>query len=203
MPHEHQNPFAGIVWDEAKVYSYFAGPPNNWPQSKTFHNVLRKLAPAEVTGSQWDPESVMEYAFPSGLIKEPAEYRGGIDEPDGLSDEDKDYAKTWFPPLQPAHPRLEPFASSALSLSPGQQADFRIEPPETRTYELATFGASDTVLVLFEEVDGELRYVQGDDDSGTDRNASIKAKLFKERRYVARLRLYWSGASGQTALMYW
>jgi len=30
MPHEHQNPFAGIVWDEPAVYKYFGGPPNNW-----------------------------------------------------------------------------------------------------------------------------------------------------------------------------
>jgi len=203
LPHEHQNPFAGIVWDEPKVYAYFAGPPNNWSQSKTFHNVLRKLAPSEVEGSEWDPESVMEYAFPSGLIVEPPEYSAGIPEPDGLSELDRQWARQWFPPLTAAPPRLEPFTSRPLSLSPGQQVDFRIEPPESRTYQIATFGHSDTVLVLFEEVDGELRYVRGDDDSGTDRNAHLSVRLFRGRRYVARLRLYWSGASGQTALMYW
>jgi hypothetical protein len=29
LPHEHQNPNAGIVWDEEKVYTTLAGPPNN------------------------------------------------------------------------------------------------------------------------------------------------------------------------------
>ena len=57
--------------------------------------------------------------------------------------------------------------------------------------------------MLFEEVDGELRYVAGDDDSGEDRNALIQAKLFQGRRYVARLRMYYATESGQTALMYW
>ena len=59
------------------------------------------------------------------------------------------------------------------------------------------------MLVLFEEVDGELRYVAGDDDSGEDRNALIQVKLFQGRRYVVRLRLYWATESGETALMYW
>ena len=48
MPHEHQNPFAGIVWDEAKVFEFLGGPPNNWDRETTFHNVLRKLDPGEV-----------------------------------------------------------------------------------------------------------------------------------------------------------
>jgi hypothetical protein len=61
LPHEHQNPFAGIVWNESRVYEYFAGPPNNWVRDQTFYNVLRKLSTAEVEGSTWDPDSVMEY----------------------------------------------------------------------------------------------------------------------------------------------
>lgn len=28
FPHEHQNPNAGIVWDEEKVYASLASPPN-------------------------------------------------------------------------------------------------------------------------------------------------------------------------------
>jgi len=90
LPHEHQNPFAGIVWDEAKVYDYFAGAPNLWSQQQTYHNVLRKLDPAEVEGSEWDPDSVMEYWFPAGLISEPAPYRDGLVPPGGLSETDKD-----------------------------------------------------------------------------------------------------------------
>ena len=77
LAHEHQNPFAGIVWDEEAVYASLAKPPNSWSRQKTFQNILRKLDPASVTGSTWDPDSIMEYEFGPGLIKEPAAYRNG------------------------------------------------------------------------------------------------------------------------------
>ena len=203
MPHEHQNPFAGIEWDEPKVYSYFAGSPNFWPRQQTFHNVLQKLSPQEVEGSDWDPDSVMEYRFPAGLIKEPARYRQGLTPPGGLSDDDKEWAVRFYPALTTAERFLTAFCSVPLSLKPGEQANFTVVPEETREYQLSTFGLADTVLVLFEEVDGELRHLAADDDSGQDRNASCKVKLFKDRRYVARLRLYWAGLSGHTSIMYW
>jgi hypothetical protein len=203
LPHEHQNPFAGIVWDEEQVYSYFAGPPNSWSQQQTFHNVLRKLATSEVEGSEWDPDSVMEYWFPAGLITEPAQYRDGINPPGGLSGTDKEWVTRWFPALEPEQRKLDPFVSAPLTLAAGEQADFVVEPDASREYQISTFGTADTVMVLFEEVDGEPRFVAGDDDSGTDRNARLTAKLFQGRRYVLRLRLYWAGESGQTAVMLW
>ena len=203
LPHEHQNPFAGIVWDEDAVYAYFSGEPNRWARDQTFSNVLRKLDTSEVSGSKWDPDSVMEYWFPAGLITQPAKYHEGLNPKGGLSKVDKQWVKTWFPALKAQLPLLAPFESRPLSLKPAQQADFRLEPAETRAYEVATFGTADTVLVLFEEVDGGLRHLASDDDSGTDRNAHLSVKLFAGRRYVARVRLYWAGESGQTALMYW
>jgi hypothetical protein len=204
MPHEHQNPFAGIVWDEEKVYATLGGPPNSWPREQTFNNVLRKLDTSDVEGSTWDPDSVMEYDFPGGLILEPAEYRGGIHPPGGLSTVDRQFVLKWYPGIgEDAVTELAPFTSTPLALKAGEQADFAISPPASRRYKLATFGTADTVLVLFEDVDGQLRYVRGDDDSGQDRNAQISVKLFRGRKYVARLRLYWAGESGETAVMYW
>ena len=204
LPHEHQNPFAGIVWNEPRVYEYFAGPPNNWSQSQTFYNVLRKLSTGEVEGSTWDPDSVMEYRFPSGLIEQPADYSDGVSPPGTLSEIDKEWARKWYPGEQLAGPRtLTPFQSVPLSLKPAEQVDFVIEPPASRKYRLGTFGAADTLIVLFEDVGGQLRYLGGDDDSGTDRNASMSMKLFRGRRYVLKVRLYWAGGSGDTAVMYW
>ena len=55
LPHEHQNPFAGIVWNEQAVYDYFAGSPNFWPRDQTFHNVLRKLEPGRGPGLDLGP----------------------------------------------------------------------------------------------------------------------------------------------------
>ncbi|WP_405065006.1 M12 family metallopeptidase [Kribbella sp. NBC_01510] len=204
LSHEHQNPFAGIVWDEEKVYQSFAGPPNEWDRDKTFYNVLRKLEPADVEGSTWDPASIMEYAFKAGLIIEPAQYNvAGVHPPGTISAADKQYVLSWYPTINNAPPPLEPFQSVPLSLKPRGQADFELTPPDTRQYDLATFGASDTVMVLFEDVNGELRYVAGDDDSGEDRNSHLTAKLFQGRRYVLRIRLYYAWSSGQTAVMYW
>ena len=40
-------------------------------------NILRKLDPTEVEGSPWDQTSIMHYAFPGGLIKDPETVRGG------------------------------------------------------------------------------------------------------------------------------
>jgi hypothetical protein len=205
LPHEHQNPFSGIVWDEPAVYTYFSGPPNNWTRDKTFHNVLRKLSQTEVTGSPWDPDSIMHYDFDPGLIKQPERFRTqGINPPGLLSAVDKEWARKWYPGEAPPQERkLEPFESAALSLKPAEQADFVIEPTASRRYQIATFGTADTVMVLFEDSGGQLRYLKGDDDSGTDRNARIEQKLIKGRRYVVRVRLYWAGESGQTAVMFW
>jgi len=203
LPHEHQNPFAGIVWDEQKVYDFLAAPPNSWSHEQTFNNVLKKLTPAQVEGSEWDPNSVMEYQFPAGLIVKPAQYSTGVTPAGGLSDHDKEWVRKWFPALAPTTPTLTPFQSQPLSLKPHEQANFELHPSDTRSYTIATFGHADTVMVVFEEVDGQLRYLKGDDDSGTDRNATVKLKLFKGRKYVVRVRLYWAGASGETAVMYW
>jgi hypothetical protein len=52
-------------------------------------------------------------------------------------------------------------------------------------------GASDTLLGLFEEINGQPRYLAADDDSGEDRNASITYKCFAGRKYHVRLRLYY------------
>ncbi|NVK42539.1 MAG: hypothetical protein HWE39_14960 [Oceanospirillaceae bacterium] len=204
FPHEHQNPFAGIVWDEEAVYDYFGGAPNNWPRETTFHNVLRKLPENEVEGSDWDPDSVMHYGFPAGLILRPEQYRNGLSPALGLSDKDIGQARFFYPPLDDErNPRLEPFRLEMLSLSPGEQKNFTIEPTATGRYSIQTFGQSDTLMVLFEDVAGELRYMTADDDSGTGLNARIRVRLQRGRRYVLRVRLYLNWASGDTALLLW
>lgn len=203
MPHEHQNPFAGIVWDEPKVYSYFAGLPNNWSRSQTFENVLKKLSPQEVEGSDWDPDSVMEYWFPAGLIRQPEKYQAGLNPPGGLSKLDEEWVVMFYPPLPNAPRMLQAFTSAPLNLKPCEQANFSVVPTETRSYIFSTFGKSDSVMVLFEEVNGQLRHLASDDDSSEERNATLNVKLFKGRKYVVRVRLSWAGKSGQTSIMYW
>jgi hypothetical protein len=210
MPHEHQNPFAGIVWNEDAVYKYLGGPPNNWPRQTTFQNVLRKLDPAEVTGSNWDPDSIMEYQFPAGLITEPAAYHEGIFPPGTISQLDRTWATTWYPAgngrsraAGRAEPQLRVNEAVTVDLGGGQQVDYLIRVDETRKYTISTFGATDTQLTLFEDVEGEPRFLAGDDDSGKDHTATISHRLRPGRTYHVRLRVVYKGSRGTVTLMYW
>jgi hypothetical protein len=204
FPHEHQNPNAGIVWDEEAVYAALAKPPNKWSRETTYHNIIRKIDPDSIQGSSWDPDSIMHYPFEAGLIKDPEKYRKGLTPAGGLSARDKTWAKTFYPPLSPtALQELKPLQSASLALPPGGQMDFVIQPEATREYDFQTFGTSDAVMVLFEDEDGHLRYRSGEDDSGQNRNAHIRLKLIKGRKYVLRVRLYYSERANEVALMMW
>ncbi len=205
FPHEHQNPIAGIAWDEEAVYAALAKPPNRWSRETTFHNIIRKISPDTVQGSEWDPNSIMHYPFEPGLIKEPAHFHAnGIRPAGGLSVRDKSWVKSFYPPLKAGgFPKLKPAESVRLSIAPGEQKNFEIEPQATRNYEIRTFGASDTVMVLFERDGEKLRYLAGDDDGGEDRNAYLKVKLFSGKKYVLRIRLYYAEREEETAVMMW
>jgi len=205
FPHEHQNPQAGIVWNEQAVLDYFGGPPNNWDEATTRHNILRKIPQGEVTGSAWDRDSIMHYAFRAGLIDQPVEYRTApLNPAPGLSDADQEQALLFYPPRGPRLPELRVYESQILELEPAEQADYVINPPATRDYDIRTFGSTDSVMVLFEDQgNGNYVYVDGDDDSGWNRNAHISTRLYHDRTYVLRIRLYYRWASGTMAVMLW
>jgi hypothetical protein len=202
--HEHQNPFAGIEWDDEAVYTEMEGPPNFWPRETTYHNIIRKLSQDEVSGSRWDVDSVMEYGFGPGLIKRPQAYRNGIPSPRGISELDREYVRSWYPPLAPELEALQPSRSVTLTAGPGEQADFEVVPEQSQKYEFGVFGNADVKMVLFEEVGADdLRYLAGEDDSGEDRNGRFEAKLFKGRRYVLRVRMYTTWGASKASVMYW
>jgi hypothetical protein len=202
FPHEHQNPLAGIVWDEEKVYESFGGPPNNWSPDDTYWNVLRKIPANTVDGSTWDNDSIMHYQFEAGLIKQPSVYqtRHLIPAP-GLSQLDIETARRLYPPQVERLPELRPFESQRFNIAAGEQVDFVINPLISREYTLQTFGQMDTVMVLFEMRDGTPEYIDGDDDSGLDYNAKIIARLQRNRQYLVRTRLYYAVAQGSSAIM--
>ena len=204
--HEHQNPNAGIVWNREAVYDYFARTQNPpWSHATTDFNILNKIDPQTVEGSNWDPNSIMHYSFARGLIRKPEQYRNGLTPQSGLSQADIEVVKRFYPGggTGSVVPQLKPWESQLLSLAAGEQKDFNVLPTETRDYDFRTFGQSDTVMVLFEEDNGEFRYVKGDDDSGFDRNASFRVRLIRGRKYQLRIRLYFSFSSGDTAVMMW
>ncbi len=201
MEHEHQNPFAGIKWHEKEVYKALAKPPNKWKRSETFHNILEKLSTNQVQGSTWDPDSIMEYEFEPGLIDEPEKYDiNGLTPPGTLSKADKEWVRNRTRQWQ-QRAGSHPFQSVAAELTAGEQMDYEIRPTESHKYCIETKGATDTLLVLFEDVGGVPRLLSGDDDSGEERNAWINYKLFNGRKYIARLRVNYPGRSGKASLM--
>lgn len=202
FPHEHQNPFSGIVWDREAVLDYFSRPPNSWNPETIEHNILRKLSSAEVEGSDWDADSIMHYAFDAGLIEEPEEFREhGLHPSPGLSDADREEVAAFYPPMAASYPELRPFELQRLSLSAGEQRDYTITPSATREYTIQTIGYTDSVMVLFEDRDGDFQYIAGDDDGGWSRNARLQLRLYAGRRYVLRIRLYYQWATGDTAVL--
>lgn len=204
FPHEHQNPNSGLEWDEQGVYEYFRGTPNFWDDATIEWNILRKLSRGEVSGSDWDPNSIMHYWFPAGVIASPAQYHDGLDPDPGLAEKDIEWVRKFYPPPEPsAEQELRAFESQRLQIAPGEQVNFRIRPSYSRNYRLQTFGQSDTVIVLFEDDGGAPRYVGGDDDSGSDRNARLRVRLYRDREYILRIRLYYSHLAGETAVLMW
>lgn len=204
FPHEHQNPFAGMVWDEDAVYKALAAPPNKWSKATTRHNIIDKLQADKVQGSSWDPHSIMHYPFEAGLIVQPEKYRKGLRPRGGLSARDRKWAKAFYPELKPnAIKTLAPFKASSLYLGSGQQADFRFKPIETRDYEFRTFGDADALMALFRQASPKGKPLAMEDDGGTDANAHLKVRLDAGKEYVLRLRLRYAKKPGQAAVMVW
>lgn len=186
------------------MYEALKGHPNYWAREQTFYNIIQKISPTEVTGSKWDPNSIMHYQFDAGLILAPPEFQDGVWPAGGLSAEDKLWARHTYPAFDGKKlPVLEPMHSHRLAIAPGEQRDFLLKPDSTRQYTIQTFGESDTVMVVFEDVDGTPRYLAGEDDTGTEANARLEVRLRPERRYTLRIRLAYEDVSGSTAVMMW
>ncbi|WP_352437388.1 hypothetical protein [Bacillus pumilus] len=127
----------------------------------------------------------MHYPFKAGLILTPEQYRNGLTPAGGFSERDKMWVRTLYPPM-----------------NHGEQKDFVIKLNDTRKYTIATFGKSDSAIVLFEEgVDG-VSYVAGDDDSGEDHNANINVELNKGKSYILRVHVYYSERQDEISVMY-
>lgn len=203
FPHEHQNPKAGIKWNEDAVYDW-ASRTQGWDKETTDWNIIRKIVPDEVEGSSWDPNSIMHYAFLAGLISEPEQYSNGLTPAGGLSERDITWAKTFYPPIDPTtSTELTVNTPVPLSLGAGEQRDFTFIPEETRTYDIATSGESDTVMVLFELKNKKRIQLAANDDSAQDFNSNISWELTKGNRYVISIRLYHEWVKGDTTVKVW
>lgn len=83
--HEHQSPKFDRVWDVAAVMKYFQGPPNYWGPDEIKSNVIDKYSPKGIAATNFDPDSVMLYAFDGALF---ADGKGPTNENTQLSPTD-------------------------------------------------------------------------------------------------------------------
>ncbi|AQR72379.1 matrixin family metalloprotease [Sphingomonas sp. LM7] len=192
LEHEAQNYNAGIVWNEALVYSTFGGPPNHWDPETIYQNILAKLERKDTQATRWDPQSIMQYPFPPQLIAAPPPYnQTGIPENTELSAADKAAICKIYPQLRPAA-TIGVMDLQRLAPQWAAQSNFVFEPTETRNYTIRSIGEADTKLVLFTERDGEPRFVTAKDDSGSPDNAKIAVRLVKGERYIVRARTHYA-----------
>jgi Astacin (Peptidase family M12A) len=92
--HEHQTPTFNRKWNEAEVLRYFRGPPNFWDDDAIRHNVLGKYSPKGIRATQFDPKSIMLYAFDGELFSDGL---GPTNENDKLSATDVAMIKRMYP----------------------------------------------------------------------------------------------------------
>lgn len=202
MPHEHQSPLSGIVWNEAKVIAHFSAAPNKWDEQKIRWNILRHLDAAEVTGSEWDPRSIMHYPFKPGLIVAPHPYdRDGTPDNVRLSANDQIWVRRFYPAGEQAAD-ISPGQLTPVSAISSAQTDFAFEPPETRDYRIQAVGEADLKIALADEgPDGTYRILKVSDDSGTPANASITRRLEKNKTYRVSARTHYAAHKGGASLL--
>ena len=95
MIHEHQNPFGEpIQWNEAAVFAYYSGPPNNWDSSAIRYNILDNVPKETHNGSAFDKDSIMIYSFPGYFTHNVPD---GIKLPNQLSPTDKVWLSKMYP----------------------------------------------------------------------------------------------------------
>lgn len=90
--HEHQSPASPLEWDLPKTYKYFKET-NNWSEDEVNRNVINKYSQSNTNFSNYDPNSIMHYFIPKGLLLNGTSTNGGY----MLSGTDIDYAGYWYP----------------------------------------------------------------------------------------------------------
>jgi hypothetical protein len=191
LSHEHQNPDGGIQWNEDRVIAELAGPPNYWDEATARHNVLSKYSMNQIHGTDFDPDSIMLYAFPGEWTLNLPE---GTKANEELSKLDKEFVRgaKMYPGRAAPEDRavLLPVADLTMGsiATPGEEDLYRFVIDRAGTYVVETEGATDVVLALFGP--GQLTtLVARDDDGGEGSNARVRVAL-QPGTYHAAVRHY-------------
>ncbi len=190
LGHEHQNPDGGIEWNEEAVIRDLSGPPNFWDEATIRHNVLNKYSADQVNGTDFDPESIMLYAFPDSWT----ENIGGTRENDELSILDRLFVKSeeMYPGRKTPEEKaieLPVWTAAAAEISAAGEEDlYKFVIKNEGNYIVQTAGSTDVVLSLFGP-ENPTDLIAENDDGGVGTNALINASL-QPGQYYARVRHY-------------
>ncbi len=193
LSHEHQNPAGGIEWNEEAVIRDLSGPPNFWDEQTIRHNVLNKYTADQIHGTEFDPDSIMLYAFPDDWTRN----MGATHENEELSDLDRGFIRS--EQMYPGRGTGDTIDDRAFELTVARGAEgeiseaneedvFRFEVEEAGVHLVETAGSTDVIMSLFGP-DSATKLVASDDDSGVGRNARISADL-EPGTYYAIVRHY-------------
>jgi len=196
LAHEHSSPMGGIVWNEEEVIRDLQGPPNFWDIPTIRFNVFQKYSVDQIFGTQFDPDSIMLYAFPDDWTKN----MGATHENQQLSTMDKDFVRSSIMYPGAASPndkavKLEIGKSVSATLGTHDEEDlYRFEVPQRGRFVIETTGSTDVVIALFGP-DDPTRLIARDDDGGAGVNARIVA-LLDQGAYFVQVRHYWPDGTG-------
>jgi hypothetical protein len=91
--HEHQTPAGGIRWNRPAVIRDLSGPPNFWDEERIEFNVFKRYEAGQTQFTEFDPQSIMLYSFPSHWTLDQQEFP----ENSALSESDKAFVADRYP----------------------------------------------------------------------------------------------------------
>jgi len=187
LAHEHQNPSGGIEWNEPVVISELAKSPNFWDEQTARHNVIRKYTANQINGTEFDPDSIMLYFFPTtwtlnGIATKANDVLSKIDKQ--FIAGAKMYPKTGGTSSTAVELQVNAARRTAAAIGKAGEEDlFRFTAARDGRYLIDTRGPTDVVMKLFGP-NSETAMIAEDDDSGVDTNAQIVRDLLAGNYFV-------------------
>ena len=195
LGHEHQNPRGGIQWNRANVVRDLSGPPNFWDVATIENNVLNKYSQHQVNGTQFDPNSIMLYAFPGSWTLSGQ----GTHENEVLSAQDKAFISS-----DKAYPgrvadkvelTIDAQPTQANIGQPGEEDIFKFTVAKDGIYAIETGGQTDVMMKLYGP-NSQTQLIAQDDDGGVGLNAKIVRPLLAGEYFVQIRHYNQSGGTG-------
>lgn len=187
LAHEHSSPLGGIQWNEPVVLAALAGAPNFWDEDTVRHNVFFKYSVDQINGTEFDPDSIMLYAFPkqwtlNGVATHANDVLSALDKT--FIAGAKMYPKTQQPGTDTATElKVDGARLDAAIGKPGEEDIFRFDAAADGAYLIETRGKTDVYMKLFGP-NSETSLIDEDDDSGYGLNPRIATNLIKGRYYL-------------------